>query len=58
MGRIKTIILILILFIIPIAKGEACLPDNLRETSFFLLEVSKYWLENIERFLGLIIGAF
>ncbi|MCK4732380.1 MAG: hypothetical protein KAT65_07975 [Methanophagales archaeon] len=59
-NKTKIVVLTVLLFVIPILKGIVTVPSGLEpyETSVFLAEIGNYWIENIERLIGAIVGIF
>ena len=59
-NKIKVVVLTVLLFVIPVLKGVVTVPSGLEpyEIYVFLVEIGNFWIENVERLIGAIVGIF
>jgi len=57
--RAKIVVLSIFLILVPVLKGVA-IPTSLKPHAIypFVLEIGKYWVENVERLIGATVGIF
>lgn len=59
-NKTKIVVLTVLLFVIPVLKGVVTAPTGLElyEIYVFLVEIGSFWVENVERLIGAIVGIF